>query len=74
MYYTLGGKNARRISNSLLLTIAPEDGTEISAGFPGLELLSLEEKRLFRLDRSCAHNSLHDSLDRTSPLFFRSTN
>lgn len=46
MYYTLGAKNARRISNSLLLTI---DGTEISAGFPALELLNLEKKRLFRL-------------------------
>ena len=49
MYYTLGGKNARRTSNSLLLTIAPEDGTEISAGFPALELLSLEEKKAFQI-------------------------
>lgn len=29
----LGGKNARRIFSSLLLTTAPEDGTETNADF-----------------------------------------
>lgn len=43
MYYTLRSKNARRISTSLVLTqIAPEDGTEISAGFPVLEISALK--------------------------------
>lgn len=49
MYHTLGDKNARRVSTFLLLTKAPEDGTEISVDFPALELLNLEEKKAFQI-------------------------
>lgn len=72
-YNTLGGQNARRISNSLLPVKALEDGSEISAGFPALELQTLEKLRLFGMGRSHAYNGLCDPLGRTWLLFSKST-